>query len=336
MRRGACGGVSEDADSFESPRFAGRSAQRRGPQATLFLAIALLAFLAVGLAACGEVRPSASPVVHGRPPAADELRLIVSREFGSTLMRDEVVPYREGLDVMGLLAERAEVETAYGGGFVSAIDGVRSTFGGLSSHGAADWFYWVDGVMAEVGAADYDLKGGETVWWDYHEWSDGLSIPATLSAFPAPWRGRPVALSAERIWPGLQRWVRGSGLTLVEHKALNAGPPAGGLVVATAEEAAATPWLSRRLTSGGDRLVSLVSGELVLRSPAGAPGPRVSAAALALADERSGGRPLLVLLVDSPSALTRLLGLLRREALAGRVAVALLDERLVALPWRGE
>ena len=54
--------------------------------------------------------------------------------------------------MMRLLAENTTVDTGYGGQFVSGIDGLRSTFGSVSSADAADWFYWVDGVMADVGA----------------------------------------------------------------------------------------------------------------------------------------------------------------------------------------
>ena len=57
--------------------------------------------------------------------------------------------------------------------------------------------------MAGVGAADYQLHGGETVWWDFHQWAHAMSIPATLSAFPAPWKGRPLDVVTDENWPGL-------------------------------------------------------------------------------------------------------------------------------------
>ena len=144
-------------------------------------------------------------------PGAGEVRLIVSQHFGATVMHDEVVPWQKELDVMTLLAEHARIDTAYGGGFVSAIDGVKSTFGGVSSAQAADWFYWVDGIMAGVGAADYQLHGGETVWWDFHQWAHAMSIPATLSAFPAPWKGRPLEVATDEDGRGFSSGRRHRG-----------------------------------------------------------------------------------------------------------------------------
>ena len=58
--------------------------------------------------------------------------------------------------------------------------------------------------------------------------------------------------------------------------------------------------------------------------------------ALALPNETNSDRPLLVVLVDSPSAAGRLFALLTPDALAGHVAVALVNDRLVALPWQGQ
>ena len=159
---------------------------------------------------------------------------------------------------MTLLAGHARIDTEYGGGFVSGINGVKSTFGGVSSAQAADWFYWVDGTMADVGAADYRLHGGETVWWDFHQWAHAMSIPAALSAFPAQWRVRPLKVAANEAWPGLRQWAQASGLTLGQTSSLAAGAPGGGLVVATPQEATAAKWLRQLLDSGdGVRMVRL-------------------------------------------------------------------------------
>ncbi len=252
-------------------------------------------------------------------------------------MLDEVVPWKRGLAVMTLLAEHAHIDTEYGGGFVSAIDGVKSTFGGVSSAQAADWFYWVDGIMAGVGAADYRLRGGETVWWDYHQWAHAMSIPATLSAFPAPWRGRPLNVAVDEDWPGLQRWAEASGLTMGQTNSLAAGSPVGDLIIATSQEATATKWLRQLLDSGdGLRLIKLAGQGISLLSPAGAQGPSADAVALALPDENNSNRLFLVVLADSTSAAQRLFALLTPDALAARVAVALVDGKLVALPWHAQ
>ncbi len=316
--------------------FAHRSSATSRPHITAAIVVLVL-LLAVGVAGCAGVRGKCTPAAKGHVPGAGEVRLIVSEHFGTTVMLDEVVPWKQELNVMTLLAAHARVDTEYGGGFVSAINGVKSTFGGVSSTQAADWFYWVDGIMAGVGAADYRLHGGETVWWDFHQWVDAMSIPATLSAFPAPWKGRPLEVATNEAWPGLQQWTQASGLTLGQTSSLATGAPAGGLIVATPQEVTTTRWLSQLLDSGdGVQMVNLKGGGISLLSPAGAQGPPADAVALALPDTNNGNRPFLVVLADSTSAAQRMFILLTPNALAGHVAVALVNGSLVTLPWHAQ
>ena len=49
-----------------------------------------------------------------------------------------------------------------------------------------DWFFYVDGVEATVGAADYSLHGGESVWWDYRDWTAAMQVPAVVGSWPQP------------------------------------------------------------------------------------------------------------------------------------------------------
>ena len=205
-----------DGDNFDGAAVrriapAHRSSAPSRPHITAAIVVLQL-LLAVGVAGCAGVQGKSSPAAKGRAPTAGEVRLIVSQHFGTTVMLDETVPWKQGLAAMTLLAERARIDTEYGGGFVSGINSVKSTFGGASSAQAADWFYWVDGIMAGVGAADYRLHGGDTVWWDFHQWAHAMSIPATLSAFPARWRGRPLNVAASEDWPGLQPLGTGVGV----------------------------------------------------------------------------------------------------------------------------
>lgn len=86
---------------------------------------------------------------------------------------------------MDALKKVAEVETAYGGGFVNAINGVRSGFTG-SSKAKTDWFIYINGLQSNVGALDYRLHDGDTEHWDFHSWSFQQFIPATVGAFPEP------------------------------------------------------------------------------------------------------------------------------------------------------
>ncbi len=131
---------------------------------------------------------------------------------------------------------------------MSGIDGLDSTFGGASSKDAADWFYWVDGLLADVGAADYELGGGETVWWDYHRWADAMFAPVAVHAFPAPWAGRPLPVVTDGEFPGLEDWAGRYGLELGPRRGLSDGRPDGGLVVCTPAQAGATSWLAGLLS----------------------------------------------------------------------------------------
>jgi hypothetical protein len=99
--------------------------------------------------------------------------------------------------VMRALERNAEIGTRYGGGFVQSIDGLEAH---ESVDRSLDWFFYVDGVEATVGAADYSLSGGESVWWDYRDWSAAMRVPAVVGSWPQPFLGgydgrvRPVAV----------------------------------------------------------------------------------------------------------------------------------------------
>ncbi len=88
----------------------------------------------------------------------------------------------ESETVMRLTERNFRVETRYGGGFVQSIDGAA----GGGRDGKLDWFYWVNGILADEGADEVDLHGGDQVWWDYHDWSGSDRIGAVVGQFPEP------------------------------------------------------------------------------------------------------------------------------------------------------
>lgn len=125
----------------------------------------------------------------GLGPGRDlgSVRLTVSRDYGRTpLLEREVGDVTESDTVMRVLERNAEIATRYGGGFVQSIDGLEAQerFGRSS-----DWFFYVDGVESTVGAADYSLRGGESVWWDYRDWGEAMSVPAVVGSWPQPFAG---------------------------------------------------------------------------------------------------------------------------------------------------
>ena len=138
----------------------------------------------------------------GLGPGADvgDVDLTVTREFGAVPVLETSVGASESDTVMRVLEGEAEVETRYGGGFVHAIDGVAE---GSRDGDPYDWFFYVDGVESPIGAAEYDLQGGERVWWDYRNWATTNHIPAVVGSWPAPFaegiggEGHPVVVECE-------------------------------------------------------------------------------------------------------------------------------------------
>jgi hypothetical protein len=137
------------------------------------LAFALAALL---LAAGCTIGPD-----HG----SGDVRLTVTRDFGLTnLLRATETSLPDNETVMRFLQRRAQkVDTRYGGRFVESVDGLGSSNAGGRRE---DWFYYVNGIEADVGAAEYELTGGDRVWWDYRDWNTAMRVPAVVGSFPEP------------------------------------------------------------------------------------------------------------------------------------------------------
>lgn len=109
-----------------------------------------------------------------------EATLWVTRDRGAELLVDATVP--AGLTAMQALRRKADVETSYGGRFVNAVEGLKGDAGSKR-----DWFFFVNGIEADRGAAEYRLRPGDVLWWDYRSWSgDDMREPAVVGAFPQP------------------------------------------------------------------------------------------------------------------------------------------------------
>ena len=110
--------------------------------------------------------------------------LTVTRDFGARDVGDAAAdPIPGGETVMRMLQRDFDVETRYGGGFVQQINGVA---GGLEGGRPVDWFYYVNGILAEDGAAAHKLSAGDHVWWDHHDWGASADVRAVVGAFPEP------------------------------------------------------------------------------------------------------------------------------------------------------
>jgi len=136
--------------------------------------LALLLLCAV-VAGCG----------FGEGESAGDVTLTVTRDFGAEPLHDGIdeETASEGDTVMRILQANYDVKTRYGGGFVQEVDGLA---GGRSGGRPADWFYYVNGIEASVGAAERRLDAGERVWWDHHVWGAAQRVPAVVGSFPEP------------------------------------------------------------------------------------------------------------------------------------------------------
>jgi hypothetical protein len=110
--------------------------------------------------------------------------LLVTRDFGGQrVLTATEDPIEEGETVMRLLMRNADVKTRYGGRFVNAIGGIESAG---RDGGRFDWLYYVNGIEEDVGAAERNVEGSDRVWWDYHDWSAVMRVPAVVGSFPEP------------------------------------------------------------------------------------------------------------------------------------------------------
>ena len=135
------------------------------------LAASLIATLAGG---CGA----------GAGPGDSGVQLTVSRDFGRVpMLQRSLTGLPESETVMRLLSANAKTETSYAGGFVDSVNGIS---GGQSDGRSVDWFYFVNGSEAPVGAASTKVRNGDRIWWDWRNWSAADHVPAVVGSFPQP------------------------------------------------------------------------------------------------------------------------------------------------------
>jgi hypothetical protein len=124
--------------------------------------------LALALTGCGEERAGSGTA-----------SLWVTKDRGGDVVYTGEVP--AGISALEALDRELDVETSYGGRFVQAIDGVE---GSLSAQ--RDWFWYVNGLEGATSAAEYRLRSGDVLWWDYRSWAEQMSVPVVVGAFPEP------------------------------------------------------------------------------------------------------------------------------------------------------
>ena len=299
---------------------------------------AALVCIALAVAGCGV----------GAGDEEGTVRLTITNDYGSeTLARDEL-EIRESDTVLRVLDRSAEITTRYSGAFVQGIDGLEgeSTGGRL-----VDWFYSVNGVEPAVGAADFDLRKGDRVWWDRRDWTAAMRMPANVGSFPEPfvtgYEGRryPVVVDCLGVRANCEEVravLTGEGAALARDGA-EADPDAPRVLVGPWErmrddEAAAQ--IERGPQSSGVFADFEAAGEgwrLVGLDQAGAPALGLAAGSgLVAATRRGSGPPVWVVTGVDTQGVAEAIELLDSDDLADHYAVAAAPESdPVALPVGG-
>jgi hypothetical protein len=307
----------------------------------LVITVVLLFMVAAGAIAGGAVKFGSGATTGG----ASGVTVVVSRDFGSKVIeRRSSHHVRSGETVMRLLQRKFDVTTRYGGGFVQSIDGLS----GSSSGGRReDWFYYVNGVEAEEGAADRRVADGDRVWWDHHDWGATQRTPAVVGSFPEPFvsglEGRqiPMALvcgGEERACDEVRTRLGDEGVKGVASAGLGAGVGEKLLRVVVG------PWKDIRTDPAASLLAKGPSASGVYARP--------TDRGIELLDERgdvtrtlAGGgliaatrfqtqEPTWIVTGDDDAGVQAAAASLREDILANRFAVAIDQGRGVPLPVR--
>lgn len=297
------------------------------------VAIALLA-AAIVAAGCGL----------GPGEGVGSVELTVTRDYGAVvLLERELGDVRESDTVMRALEANADVSTRYGGGFVQAIDGIEAQerFGR-----SQDWFFYVNGVESTVGAADFPLRGGEAIWWDYRDWEEAMRVPAVVGSWPQPFLGgydgrrRPVAvecLGGGAACAEVRERLEGEGVPVSRRSTEGAirvlvgpwGRVRSDPAAAQVEDGPRSSGVFADFEAGpdGDVLRGLDEGG----EPARAFGPD---AGLVAAVRRLDSPPVWVVSGTSAAGVEAAAGLLDRDDLRHHYAVAVAGGEEVPLPLR--
>ena len=117
----------------------------------------------------------------GAGKGTSDVSLTVTSAFGSQPVGSITRKQLPGSEtVMRMLQRSFKVTTRFGGGFVQSIDGISGTAS------RRDWFYYVNGIEAKVGAASTAVHRGDRIWWDLHDWTATDDVAAVVGSFPEP------------------------------------------------------------------------------------------------------------------------------------------------------
>ena len=126
---------------------------------------------ACALAACGGNSSSAPATQAGSTTQAEpSAAVLITADCGATVVTPKT-PVDAGETAMRSLDRVADIESD--SGLVTAIEGVEQ-----DADKNVFWLYYVNGKLAQKGAAEVKLEAGDVEWWDLHNWKkECASVP---------------------------------------------------------------------------------------------------------------------------------------------------------------
>lgn len=121
----------------------------------------------------GKTSSSSGSHTTSTPPASlGTFTIVVSKDKGAEVLENKVETIHAGESLLDYMNHDFQIETTYGGQFITSIDGIKSLWTGVpaSQRKPVDWFLYINGQEAPVGAGSIMPKAGDVDTWDYHSW----------------------------------------------------------------------------------------------------------------------------------------------------------------------
>lgn len=109
-----------------------------------------------------------------------QVSLAITKNYGKEVIQENLITVASGTSALEALKMITEVDTDYGGKFVSSINGIKSAYPDKNY----DWFFYINGFLSKEGAASYQITNGDLIQWDYHSWESSRLQYAVLGCYP--------------------------------------------------------------------------------------------------------------------------------------------------------
>ncbi len=111
--------------------------------------------------------------------------IIATENFGTSVLFNEELIIESGESAIDVLQKVATVTTTDGARYIESINGMKSQYNGGTGE-KKDWLYYINGMLASVGANMYKLHPGDIERWDFHDWDSDRMITSIIGDYPEP------------------------------------------------------------------------------------------------------------------------------------------------------